>query len=605
MPIHSRDPILLHGQQVPTVSTAGEEYRAIFGENVSAGLIGSLGRLAELQEAEQGVLDNPTISARTGVQTGRPPDSPKLTYVDALRVLKDSELDTEITIPQSGIRQRTLDILVSRKREELKRQTILSQSPGGFGRLSGRLASAVAGSLVDPTNIALGFIPVVGEVRYAALLARAGGVLGRSAVRTGVGAIEGIAGAALVEPFNLAANRQQQADYDAYDSMLNVASGAIFGSALHAGAGLLGDVLQRGRSIRVPVDRTAPDAAPQAPLEPVVTAGQDMPTQTLDVNALALARERVIVLDRLAEGRPVVRQQALDTATQILRTDIEADLLARASGVADAGVIAAARADLAVVTRELGVLDTSRRELVKEINARPNVTRKQAERLAREQLADRTANLEGRKARAQAQIAANTDAVQAVEALSALNRRGKVPEAFRAQVDAEADRIMGSTGEAPLSAAITASLNRDAFRNVRPYIAQLPAEVQQNALRMAVGQAVMGRPIDVTPAILAHFGDLKAASDTAVRNAGEVAGADRIAADNAELRLKQARPDNIQTLQEAANDSEMAWREQATAAGMTKEEIAEALEPSEQAASDAIRYVNALKIAALCTMRIG
>ena len=43
--------------------------------------------------------------------------------------------------------------------------------------------------LLDPLNIASAFVPVVGEARYANLLARAASPLGRAGVRAGVGAL--------------------------------------------------------------------------------------------------------------------------------------------------------------------------------------------------------------------------------------------------------------------------------------------------------------------------------------------------------------------------------------------------------------------------------
>ena len=46
--------------------------------------------------------------------------------------------------------------------------------------------------VLDPVNVAMAFMPVVGEARYGRMLAAAGeSVLGRAAVRAGVGAVEG------------------------------------------------------------------------------------------------------------------------------------------------------------------------------------------------------------------------------------------------------------------------------------------------------------------------------------------------------------------------------------------------------------------------------
>lgn len=603
MPIRSQNPVLLHGEQMATVSSLREELGATFSEAVQSGPIGSLSRMADLDEAEQGIADDPMTLSRVGTRIGRGADSPKLTRDAAAQRVKDAGLDGLLSIPASGMRQRTVDILIERKRAELRRRTILQQSPGGAGRTSARLASAFAGSLVDPTNIALAFVPVVGEARYAALLARAGSMAGRTGVRLGVGAAEGTVGAAIAEPLNYYANVQQQADYDAYDAMTNIAGGAFFGSALHAGAGLFGDMLRPGRWAQKP-QRVNPDADPGRVVTPgVETAPARTNALEYDPTALALQRERDIVLDRLSEGRPLTRERATAQALESLRPDIEAGLLARASGVADKGDIAAAKADLTAVTRELDGLDAERRGLVKDINGRPGVTRKQAEKLADEQLAERRADLEGRKSRAEAQIAGNKDASDAVAELSAL-RRGEVPEAWRSQVDAEADRLLGGDGQNALSSAVRKAIDEDPFGNVRPYLAQLPADVQQGALRMALAQMATGRPIDVTPALLAHHGDVQGAAVAAQRNAGELAGADRYAAQQADLRLQDApKADTVETRTEAANEAEAAYREQAAQSGLDEDAVGDLLEEGQQAVREAASFTKALKIAALCALR--
>lgn len=604
MPLRSQDPLLRFGQQIQTESTAPEEFGAMFDEALQSGPVGSLLRMQEIDEAEHGVQQSASSVARFGQLPTHNPDSPKLSQADALQRLKDAGLDSHLQVPVGGIRERTLSILMERKRDELRRQTILAQSPGGAGRVSARVAGGLVGSLVDPANIALAFVPVVGEARYAQLLARAGGIVGRTGVRMAIGGAEGVVGAAIAEPLNYAANAQQQADYDAYDAMTNIAGGLFFGSALHAGAGLFGDMLRPGRWAQAP-HRVEPGVEPgrvTAPgIEPPVARPDPL---QFDPLRLAEERERAIVLDRLAEGRPLTREHALARATEGLRADIEGDLLARSSGVAESGHVAAARAELAAVTRELDAFDAAHQQRIRDINQRPGVTRKQAESLAREQSADLRADLLARKARAEALISANKAGSDAVATLSAF-RKGEVPEHWRGAVEAEADRLLGSDGQQSLSAAVRTAIEQDPFGSVRPFLAHLPPDVQQGAFRMAMAQALSGRPVDVLPAVLAHHGDVDGAAAAALRNADEVAGADRFAAAAADARLKDVRADDPAALQEAANEAEGLWREQAKAAGMDDDEIADALEEGTQAVKDANRYAQAVKIAALCMLRAG
>lgn len=164
---------------------------------------------------------------------------------DARQRIQDEGLD--LTVPDEGIRAPALDLLIERKKDERRRQAVLDRAEPGFLNTSARLGVGLGASLLDPLNIAASFIPVVGQARYAAMLARAGGAAGRAGVRAGIGAAEGAVGAAVLEPIIYAQAQREQADYDLTDSLLNVAFGTVMGGGLHVGAGAVGDALSRGR----------------------------------------------------------------------------------------------------------------------------------------------------------------------------------------------------------------------------------------------------------------------------------------------------------------------------------------------------------------------
>lgn len=208
--------------------------------------------------------------------------------------VKDAGLEGRLSIDDAGIAAPALDILVNRKRDEIRRQEILSRAPSGFGPGAARLSTAFVTSLLDPVNVGLAFVPAVGEARYMQYLARAGGVLGRTAVRAGVGAIEGAVGAAIAEPLVLAAKTQEQADYGLQDSLLNVAFGSVFGGGLHVIAGAGGDAwraLRSGETLRAPAGSAAARVAGgsiearEAALRTAV--GQAMEGREVRVEALA------------------------------------------------------------------------------------------------------------------------------------------------------------------------------------------------------------------------------------------------------------------------------------------------------------------------------
>ena len=179
----------------------------------------AIARMKELSDAEQG-------------------DSPMLSHEEAMQHVGELPL----TIPQEGIKSDALEILLSRKRTEIRRQSVLSRAEGGFAEGAARLTTGLAVSIMDPLNVAVSFVPIVGQAKYASMLARAGtSVTARAAVRAKVGAIEGAVGAALLEPIILTAASQEQADYGLMDSALNIAFGTVLGGGLHTSLGALAD----------------------------------------------------------------------------------------------------------------------------------------------------------------------------------------------------------------------------------------------------------------------------------------------------------------------------------------------------------------------------
>jgi len=184
--------------------------------------------------AEEALARSPVKSfqsARALLAAERDEESPFLSAHDAReRVL---EAGVDLRIDPTGNREALIDLKIETKREEMIRNDTLRRSPGGLGFGAQKFGVALVASFFDAGNIASGLVPVVGPARYSAMIARAGGVAGRTAVRAGVGAAEGVVGAALVEPIVAFAAHKEQADYDNVDSLLNIAFGTVFGGGLH------------------------------------------------------------------------------------------------------------------------------------------------------------------------------------------------------------------------------------------------------------------------------------------------------------------------------------------------------------------------------------
>lgn len=137
---------------------------------------------------------------------------------------------------------------------------------------------------IDLSNIAVSFIPIVGEARFLNMAARIG--LGRA--RFARGAVEGFVGNLMIEPIVAINATREQADYQMTDSLLNLAFGTLIGGGLHTFGGRGRDIL-RGRT----------------------------PLDDLELREKAVRRPQT--LDDLAdlEGRPPVRPEDVLTPEDI------------------------------------------------------------------------------------------------------------------------------------------------------------------------------------------------------------------------------------------------------------------------------------------------
>jgi hypothetical protein len=209
-------------------------------------------------------------------------------------------------------KQSTVDILVNRKVLERERQSIIARGPegsfnpfnSGFYTGGAKLGTSLAVSLADPINIASAFIPVVGEARFASLVARQGLTKARG-IR---GVVEGAVGAAAVEPIVLTAATAEQADYGLMDSFLNVTFGSIIGGGLHIGAGALKDFRTR---------RAFEDRIEEARKAAGITDGEDPAVNLYKEYYPETSR----VMKELAETDPETRRLLLTRALADLIED--------------------------------------------------------------------------------------------------------------------------------------------------------------------------------------------------------------------------------------------------------------------------------------------
>ena len=160
---------------------------------------------------------------------------------------KDEYMESEyyrpgIQVDDSGIKEGLAKLLAERKDKRDSFNIQLNASRGGFGLGAAQFGVGLVGSLLDPLNIASAFIPTLGTARAATLAAK----FGKNGGRFMTGVMDGMVGAALLEPLVIgAAAAEQDRDYNLMDSFLNVAFGGALGGGLHVGFGKISDRIER------------------------------------------------------------------------------------------------------------------------------------------------------------------------------------------------------------------------------------------------------------------------------------------------------------------------------------------------------------------------
>lgn len=199
-------------------------------------------RLANVGQGEvKYTYTNPLMGRDIEITETKP--KKRLSTDEAKEQIKQTGLP--LSVPEASYTQEALDIIIERKQSELLRKDQMDRAKGIVPAV-GQFTAMLAAQVVDPINVAASFVPVVGPARYTAMMAKATTAGARALTRLKVGAIEGVAGAAIVEPFVYRATQREQADYTMYDSMLNIGLGAVMGAGLHAGFGAVGDLIRKG-----------------------------------------------------------------------------------------------------------------------------------------------------------------------------------------------------------------------------------------------------------------------------------------------------------------------------------------------------------------------
>ena len=155
---------------------------------------------------------------------------------DAKARIKKAGLDQTVSLPDTPtIKSAALDIMVDHAQAQRERAATIARGPQGIIPSALDVGTSLLVGAIDPINIAAFSIPVVGEARYGKLLASAGdSVLGRTAIRAGVGAAQGVVGMTALQPIEALSQTMEGRDYTMTEALESIIMGAGMGAVMHA-----------------------------------------------------------------------------------------------------------------------------------------------------------------------------------------------------------------------------------------------------------------------------------------------------------------------------------------------------------------------------------
>jgi hypothetical protein len=180
------------------------------------------------------------------------------------------------------------------QQDEIRIADAISRRPGGFWNGAARYGAQFAADMLDPTNIATMFVPVVGEGRF---VADGAGFAARTAGRIAAGAVNAEVGQIPLIALKYGLSKQEQDDYGAVNVLQDLALGAGMGATLHGAiVGPLSDLLAghfRGTPAQTALESN-PALRESAFRTTVAQAATDAPIETrpiFDAEGLRAATE--------------------------------------------------------------------------------------------------------------------------------------------------------------------------------------------------------------------------------------------------------------------------------------------------------------------------
>ena len=220
------------------------------------------------------------------------------------------------------INRALVEAIAEEKRDENQFYNIIQRAEGGMGL---RFLAMAGGSMTDPLNLAVMFIPFMREARFVQL----GAKYGVSRARFIRGFKEAGIGIAAIEPLTYGTAKYEQADWGLLDSMLSILGGATLGGTLRTGVGkVFGDWfglttfksrVEAFKWATNELDKGMPVTSPSEILNKSIS---DLTDDSIDIKNTNLDEPNTKFVDSLEAKR----QWSLEQAAQQIRDELLAGL---------------------------------------------------------------------------------------------------------------------------------------------------------------------------------------------------------------------------------------------------------------------------------------
>lgn len=436
MPIYTDDPGTGINQPLSNVESG-------LGESLSASFT-------------QGFREGPLMSGIRFAQADQyanDPNSPVVSKAEADAKLKELGVKS-INIPDSGVTQSFMDHVTQERKEALARQQIASSAPSGFINTPLNFMAGLAGSMADPANLAIGLVPFAGEARAAT-------ALGRFGERFLQGSIYGGVQTAAAIPFTALAAAAEGDNFTLAQGMENIFLGMVGGGVLHAGGGVIADLV-RGRRGAEPLASIADEAS-----APRATESSQAP----------LSNEA-----NFADLDSYLYSRAYDDVTPAYQAELNATRDSITSNLDDV------KSGIEATRQQISDIESSLERRVSEYKSQGMKSR-DARAQAKQDISDERTQVQERQGELQQELEKHSQASRAEDELGQIDR-GDIPPALRERIAARAAEI----GDRFKPTAIAQGVRTAAQR-----INEANWTQRENAFRGGLSHMLQGRTPDIEP----------------------------------------------------------------------------------------------------------